>query len=138
MIGFKKLISRFGIDIAGYTCLILVPLIGWLPGPGGIPLLVAGLGLLSVHNKWAKKLLDYVKKHSENLRTIIFPKKTSVEWFWDIVAIGLFIGACVVSIFVDFWLIRALATGVGALSTTIFVFNKGRIERLQRAFTKKR
>lgn len=134
----KRFIKRFGTDIAGYVCLILVLPIGLIPGPGGIPLLVAGLGLLSIHNTWAKGLLDYVKKHSQSLRTIFFPRKKALEWFWDIFAILLFTSACFISIYADQWFFKATGTGMGAVSTTIVLFNRGRLDSLQRRFRRKR
>lgn len=136
MLKVKKFFKRFGTDIAGYLCLILVLPIGALPGPGGIPLLVAGLGLLSVHNAWAKSLLDYVKKHSSSLRNIFFPHRKNIELSWDIFAVCMFISAFIVSIFIDFWFFKALGTAMGAVSTTIFMFNRARLERLQKRFKK--
>jgi len=134
MLKVKQFIKRFGTDIAGYTCLLLVLPIGLLPGPGGIPLLVAGLGLLSIHNIWAKGMLDYVKKHSQSLRTIFFPRKRAIEWFWDLSAIALFVSACIISIYADYWFFKAMGTGMGAVSTTIALFNRGRLDSLQRRF----
>lgn len=69
----RKQFKRVAYDIAGVTLIILSPLLGWLPGPGGIPLFLAGLGLLSVHNEWAQKLLHWAKINAENFLEIIFP-----------------------------------------------------------------
>ena len=134
----KKFFHRFGTDIAGYMCLLLVIPIGWLPGPGGIPLLIAGLSLLSVHNAWAKKLLDYVKKHSDSLRGIFFPQKKNIEIAWDMFAATVFLGAFLVSINGETTVIKILGTAMGACATTIFMFNRRRLERLQHMFRRKR
>jgi hypothetical protein len=133
----KKFLKRFGTDIAGYTCLILVIPVGSLPGPGGIPLLAAGLGLLSIHNQWARTLLEYVKKHSSSLREIFFPKKKNVELFWDIFSLCLFIGAFGISVNTNNWLVKIICTGLAAASTTVFMFNRARLERLQTKFSKR-
>lgn len=69
----KKQFKRIAYDIAGVTLIIISPLLGWLPGPGGIPLFLAGLGLLSVHNEWAQKLLHWAKQHAEDFLDVIFP-----------------------------------------------------------------
>jgi hypothetical protein len=132
----KRFLKRFGVDIAGYTCLLLVIPVGWLPGPGGIPLLVLSLSLLSMHNPWAKRLLDYVKLRSDSLRTIFFPKNRRIELAWDIVAITMFISAFAVSIISDTTIIKILGTGAGAGSTTIFLFNRARLESIQKKFKK--
>lgn len=128
----KKFLKRFGTDIAGYFCLLLVIPIGWLPGPGGIPLLIAALSLLSVHNPWAKSLLDYVKKHSDSLRTIVFPRNKRIELMWDIFAGLLFSSAFIISVFADTTVIRICATAMGAIASTAFMFNRHRLEALQK------
>jgi hypothetical protein len=69
----KKQIKRIAYDIAGVSLIIASPLLGWLPGPGGIPLFLAGLGLLAVHNEWARNLLHIAKIHAEDFLDFIFP-----------------------------------------------------------------
>jgi hypothetical protein len=132
----KGILRRFGTDIAGYACLVLVIFIGPLPGPGGIPLLVAGLGLLSVNNEWARKLLDYVKKHSSSLRDVLFPKNKRIELIWDILLTALFFGAFALSVNTERWYLRAICTGIAAISTTALLFNRSRLEKLQNRFRK--
>ena len=134
----KRFFKRFGTDIAGYTCLLLVPFVGWLPGPGGIPLIIAGLGLLSVHNPWAKRLLDYVKIHSQNFRSIVFPNNKSIQIAWDIAALLHFSGSILLASFNDVWYIRGMATGIGVVASTAFMFNRNRLQRLQNKFKTKR
>ncbi|MCU0667022.1 MAG: hypothetical protein MUF85_00160 [Patescibacteria group bacterium] len=73
----QKHLKRILIDMAGFGLIIASPFLGWLPGPGGIPMLIAGLALLSINNKWAKTLLDYTKKHADSALDIIFPDKKS-------------------------------------------------------------
>jgi hypothetical protein len=75
--------KRFLTDAGGYLLLLAALLTGWLPGPGGIPLALAGLGLLSINNKWAQDLRDYVLKHGGRLIEILFPRNNVVEWAYD-------------------------------------------------------
>lgn len=82
--------KRVMIDAAGYLLIIAAGLTGWLPGPGGIPLFIAGLGLLSINNKWAKDLREYVLEHGGKIIQIIFPKHPVAQWAYDIIAIALF------------------------------------------------
>lgn len=60
---------RLAIGVIGASMLIAAPLTGWLPGPGGIPLFLAGLGVLSTEFLWAKRfrkwLLRYVRVYLE-------------------------------------------------------------------------
>jgi len=137
MTKIKLFFKRFGTDIAGYTCILLSAAVGWLPGPGGIPLLIAGLGLLSVHNKWAANLLDYVKRHSLTLQDIFFPKNKRIELAWDIFCIVLFFVAFYISVTADHWFIKALCTGAAAASTTALLFNRSRLDKLQKRIKRK-
>ena len=77
-------------DTAGYLLIIAAGLTGWLPGPGGIPLAIAGLGLLSIHNKWAKDLREYVLANGGKFVQLIFPKHPVAQWAYDVVVIALF------------------------------------------------
>lgn len=86
----RKQLNRVAIDTAGYLLIVMAALTGWLPGPGGVPLLIAGLGLLSINNKWAKDLREYVLKHGGKILQIIFPKHPIAQWAYDIVAVALF------------------------------------------------
>lgn len=81
--------KRVAIDAAGYLLIIAAGLTGWLPGPGGIPLFIAGLGLLSINNKWAKDLREYVLKHGGKLLVVLFPKHPVAQWAYDIVVVAL-------------------------------------------------
>lgn len=56
-------LKRWLTDILGVLLILIAPLLGWLPGPGGIPLFLAGLSLLSINHDWAKRLMNYVDKH---------------------------------------------------------------------------
>jgi uncharacterized protein (TIGR02611 family) len=58
----KHLIYRIAVGIVGGLLLILAPLTGWLPGPGGIPLFIAGLAVLASEFEWAQRVLMRVKE----------------------------------------------------------------------------
>jgi hypothetical protein len=55
------------IDTLGVICIIGAILLGWLPGPGGIPLLLAGLGLLAINHPWAQRRMDWLKDRVKKL-----------------------------------------------------------------------
>lgn len=56
-------LKRILTDTAGYLLIVAGIALGWLPGPGGLPLVLAGLGLLSINNDWARRLRDYIVKN---------------------------------------------------------------------------
>ncbi|MEU0089810.1 PGPGW domain-containing protein [Kribbella sp. NPDC006257] len=57
----KLLFYRIGVGVLGGLLIIAAPLTGWLPGPGGIPLFIAGLAVLASEFEWAQRLLYKVK-----------------------------------------------------------------------------
>ena len=82
----KKHTKRIATDFAGYLLILLGAALGWLPGPGGIPLVLAGLGLLSINNEWASRLRHYLVKNSERLIKIAFPDHKIIQLVYDVVA----------------------------------------------------
>lgn len=86
----KKQLKRILYDVVGVSLIILSGLLGWLPGPGGIPLLIAGLAVLSVHNQWAHNILVFVKKNADNFFAAVYPNKKNIRIAHSITAILLF------------------------------------------------
>lgn len=115
-------------DLAGIVCLILVPFLGPLPGPGGIPLLLAGFGLLAVNHDWADDAIAYVKKHGDNAIRIFFPDKPLVKWAWDIGLTLLFVFGLWVETWGESFLFTIAGLLINAGSTTLFMFNRGRLD----------
>lgn len=75
------------IDILGFACIIGSVLLGWLPGPGGIPLLIIGLSLLANNHEWAEKILAKVKAEGMHWFDKIFDGSTKTRWIVDILTI---------------------------------------------------
>lgn len=46
--------------IFGFFFILLAGSVGWLPGPGGIPLFLLGIAILSSEFHWAKRLKDTI------------------------------------------------------------------------------
>lgn len=51
-------VYRAAVGTVGGALVVLSVLTGWLPGPGGIPLFLAGLAVLASEFSWARRLLD--------------------------------------------------------------------------------
>ncbi len=83
----KKNLKRIAIDIAGYVLILAAVATGWLPGPGGIPLALAGLALLSINNDWARRLRKYLLENGGKLVVILFPRNKFFEWLYDILVV---------------------------------------------------
>jgi len=109
----RRNIKRIATDAAGYVLIVLAILTGWLPGPGGIPLALLGLGLLSIHNAWAMRLRQYLLKNGGKVVEILFPRKVWVEWFYDVLVVALFV-LCIV--------LEARHAAIWQISLGIFAF----------------
>lgn len=118
-------------------CFIGVILFGWLPGPGGLPLFLAGLGLLSINHDWAKRWLDKLKSKTTNFRQVLFPDNKHIKLIYDLLAfILLGLGLWLIEKQVN-RVVNALSLGVFGLALTVFLVNRDRIDRLRRSKHKK-
>lgn len=128
----KKLRERrIVVDTAGYSLLLAAALTGWLPGPGGIPLALLGLSLLSIHNKWAQDLREYVLKHGGKVTQILFPKHPIAQWGYDLAALGLFcLSAWLAMRHAAAWQV-AVASSAFFGATFISLLNRDRLERFR-------
>lgn len=57
----KHRIYRGVVGFVGVFLILLAGATGWLPGPGGIPLALAGLAVLASEFEWAQKVLERAK-----------------------------------------------------------------------------
>lgn len=89
----KKTGKLILMDTVGVLLIIISPLIGWLPGPGGIPLFLAGLGLLAVHHDWAKRWQTRIKKEGARFIKTLFSDHPLLRAIYDFLsAVLIFIG----------------------------------------------
>lgn len=124
-------------DMLAVICFIGVILFGWLPGPGGLPLFLAGLGLLSINHDWAKRWLDKLKSKTTNFRQVLFPDNKHIKLIYDLLAfILLGLGLWLIERQVN-RVVNALSLGVFGLALTVFLVNRDRIDRLRRSKHKK-
>lgn len=92
----KKKTRALLIDILGFTCIIIAPFLGWIPGPGGIPLLIIGLSLLANNHEWAEKLLQKVKDRTSSAAAKVTEASPAVQWAIDIGSVILIAAAVIV------------------------------------------
>jgi len=127
----KKVLKRFGIDAAGYGLILLGLLTGWLPGPGGIPLILGGLALLSIHNHWARRILIFVKENGTKFMVYVFPENPWIKALHDIFAVSLVIAA-VILITQKFTITTVgFAIALTALAIVDFLYNRKRWHRFK-------
>lgn len=133
---FMKFWKVILLDTLGIIFIIAAPLTGWLPGPGGIPLLIIGLSLLAVNHTWAQRYVDMAKKYADKLGDLIFVKNPVVQLLYDAIAIVLF----AVSIYLFYlhsavWMISAAFIAM-IVSAALFFGNRQRFQRLKRFWSR--
>lgn len=128
----RKKLKRFGVDIAGYGLILLGLLLGWLPGPGGIPLILAGLGLLSIHNHWAKRILEYIKENGLKILDFIYPENKTVQLLHDILVLIFASIAAYIIVTKDSYVWYGIAFALTAMAVVDFLYNRDRLTKLKR------
>lgn len=58
----RKPAARFGLFVFGCIVVIASPIIGAIPGPGGIFVFAFGLGLMLRYSRWAKRRYVHFKR----------------------------------------------------------------------------
>jgi hypothetical protein len=131
MHSLKHRTKRVLTDAAGYLLILAGIATGWLPGPGGIPLIVGGLGLLSINNLWAKRLRIWVVENGGKAVDLIFPKHPIAEWGYDILVVALF--ALTVVLEMRHASVIQMGLGVTAFFLALFIAltNRDRLKRLR-------
>ena len=128
----RKYFKRIAIDAAGCGLLILSVLTGWLPGPGGIPLFLAGLGLLSINNAWAKKLLEYFKTNGQKFLELIFPDNPLIKALHDLLVVILLAGVVIVIVYANNAVAYGVAIVLFALAVVDVLYNRKRLQTLRK------
>ena len=75
---------RIGVGLAGGFLMVASVLTGWLPGPGGIPLFMLGLLVLSSEFSWAHGVMLWFKRWLEWFQRWPTPWKRA---FWTAVVV---------------------------------------------------
>ncbi len=125
------------IDILGILCIVAAPFLGWLPGPGGIPLLILGLSLLSTNHEWAERLLQKVKDHANNAAKRVSEVDNTTKWAIDIASILFIAAAVVVIVHATKSLMITAAISLIIIGITMFATNRDRYLRIWRRFQRK-
>ena len=114
--------------LLGVFLIAVSPLVGTIPGPGGIAVFVLGTAVLASEFDWAESVKNFF------LKTV--PEEFNSRWqptprwqqTFDITALLLLTGAAI-STYYHVWY-PVLSLGVGGFS--IFIFNRNRLERFKK------
>lgn len=107
------------IDIAGVGLLLIAIPIGWIPGPGGIPLVILGLSLLATNHDWAERLMQRVKDQSTKASTLVSESTPRTKWLIDVASV-IFITIAVL-LFVEFTGSLAITSGISLIISGVIL-----------------
>ena len=136
--GHKKtnFFKRLATDALGVLMLLGAVAFGWIPGPGGIPLLLGGLGLLSINHDWAKRLLVKVKDGGNIFYEALFPDNKKLYMLYDVIGLVVFCtGIYIVSLETKN-ITQTLAVAVAVIAAGLLLTNRKRLERISRYVAK--
>ncbi len=133
----KRHSKRIVIDIAGFSLLLLVPFLGPLPGPGGVPLILAALGLLSINHAWARRLRDALIANGSRVAKIIFPDNRTIQILYDIFAVILVISVVLMLRASTSYMTLAISSVVTFSAGAIFYINRQRGTKITEKLTAK-
>lgn len=117
------------VDILGFTCVIAAPFLGWIPGPGGIPLLILGLSLLATNHEWAARILERFKQEFDKAAKKAANPSPAQKWLIDCTGI-IFIAVAVI-VLMKFTQSMATVAGISLIivATTLLATNADRYKR---------
>lgn len=127
---------KLATDLAGVGLIILAILTGWIPGPGGVPLFLAGLGLLAINHEWARRWLQHFKTHGLRLAEAFFRDHPVIMAIYDVLAIGLLAVGTLILINLQ-GLFKSLAAVSLFLGLGLFLGNRKRLQRISNHFRSK-
>lgn len=132
----RSRIKKILVDIAGFGLIIAAPFFGWLPGPGGIPMAIAGLAMLATNHEWAENLLRDFDDKRQELTTKYLVGNRRVAWIIDSLSV-VFIGCgVVVSSNADVLWQRGLGIGGISFGIILLISNQQRLDRLLKKLKK--
>ena len=128
-----KTVRKPFVFVLGLVLILVAPLVGWLPGPGGIVLFLLGIAILASEFDWAQSLQEFFLKK--------VPAEVKKRWHptpkWEITFdVTSFLLLCGAVVFAYFHLFApVLSFGIGGFC--LFLFNRERLTRLKRRLRKK-
>jgi uncharacterized membrane protein len=132
----KKRTRQIALDILGLLLVVASILTSPIPGPGGFPLFILGLSVLSINHHWARQLLQRIRTDGKAVVDRIFTDNKAVMLALDILGVmGLVSG--LYCLLYQHGTLRILGFSGTILSLSILGYNRQRFAKLKKQITKK-
>lgn len=132
----RSRIKRIGVDIVGFGLILAAGLTGWLPGPGGIPLLILGLSVLATNHEWAERLLTSIKSKGFKFSEKIFSESPKIRVIVDVCSIACIATGVLVLHSVTHSVLRSVSISLFLMATVLLLGNRNRAKKLRKIFKK--
>jgi hypothetical protein len=126
--------KSIAVDIVGVLLIIAAALTGWLPGPGGIPLLILGLSLLATNHEWAERWMNKIKASGGKFSEKFFNGHPLTKLAVDLGGVLLIAGAVLLLTMFTASVARSAAISLLALSLFLLLANRSRFQQLKKRF----
>lgn len=126
--------KRIAVDALGVCCIIGSALTGWLPGPGGLPLLIIGLSLLATNHHWAERILMEVKHKGARLGDSLFMGSPRVRATIDILSVVLVAAGVYVVTSVTKNIFQTIGISLCITAVVLLLANRNRYKALIKSF----
>lgn len=137
MHSMKQRTKALLVDILGFTLILAAIPLGWLPGPGGIPLIILGLSLLATNHEWAERWLDRVKQQASKAADKVANTDPTTKWAIDIFSVLLIAGAVLLVTQVTRSVATTAAISLLIVGTTMLLTNQNRYKKAWEKFKRK-
>ena len=124
--------KQIAADILGLLCIIGSIVTSPIPGPGGLPLLILGLGLLSTNHAWAARWLEYAKQNGGKFSQRIFSKHPTTRWAIDLLGVFCIALAVVLVTQLTRSTTRTAAMSLVFLALFLLLGNRERLQTIRR------
>lgn len=125
------------VDILGFTLILVAIPIGWLPGPGGIPLIILGLSLLATNHEWAERWLNKVKHEAGRAANSVANTDPATKRAIDIFSVLLIAGAVILVTQFTRSVAMTAAISFAIVGTTMLLTNQNRYKKAWNKFRRK-
>ena len=132
----RPLYQRVLLDIAGFGLIIVSPFTGVLPGPGGIPVFLAGLGLVALNHEWAENLLKNFEKKREQFTEKVLMASPKISRTIDVFGLILIAGGIFLAAIQDNIILRGIGIATVSITLILLLSNQKRFERIAKFFKK--
>lgn len=126
----RSVFKRIIVDIVGFGLVIISPFTGILPGPGGIPIFLVGLGLIASNHQWAVDLLHDFEKRRVDFTNKVLLASPKISRSIDIVCIVILTVGAYLALTQDNFIARGIGLFSFSISLLLVLSNQKRFERL--------